>query len=212
MPILTPAVPPEPTTYEVDGRRYPRVTTVLRVLARPQLDGWYRRHGFERCDELSAAARAFGTRLHAALEAFNGDPETWSMVGSLDDLTPYLDAYATWFNANVEAVLGVERRVVSRWHDYAGTVDLVVALKDGARAVVDFKTANRAGCWPEYRLQLAAYRQALGEEGMICTRRIVLQFLKSEPGRLVPHDLDKHRRDTELWLNVLAVWRGLQEL
>jgi ATP-dependent exoDNAse (exonuclease V) beta subunit len=72
-----------------------------------------------------------------------------------------VDQFLGWWNANHVEVIAAERKVYSEEFRFAGTVDLVARV-NGRLAVVDYKTST--GIWPEYRLQLAAYASAWGEE------------------------------------------------
>lgn len=56
-----------------------------------------------------------------------------------------------------------ELTVAHRGLRYAGTLDAVVVLPDGRRLCIDYKTSSTrdvASCYPEFALQLAAYRYA----------------------------------------------------
>ena len=57
-------------------------------------------------------------------------------------------------------VIASEITVFNREHLYAGTLDLLAVMPDGKRYVIDWKTAKAA--WPEYSLQIEAYRMADG--------------------------------------------------
>ena len=58
--------------------------------------------------------------------------------------------------------LAAEQMIYSRAHGYAGTLDFHATAKiDGRFSIVDWKTS--AAIYPEYRLQLAAYAEALWE-------------------------------------------------
>jgi hypothetical protein len=75
-------------------------------------------------------------------------------------------AFLEWEKENIGAYLASELVVINKVHGYGGTIDAVARLKDGKTYVIDFKSSN--GFWPEYPLQLAAYRGALesGADGM----------------------------------------------
>jgi hypothetical protein len=45
-------------------------------------------------------------------------------------------------------------------------------------------------------------------EQTVRTRQL-LQLPKNEPGKLIPHELDNHKRDTLAWLACLELWKFL---
>lgn len=86
------------------------------------------------------------------------------------------DAFVAWWESNDVEPVAVERKIYSRDHGYAGTVDLIAGV-NGKLTVADHKSSS--GIWPEYRLQLSAYAQAYAEEtGQEAEQRVCLRFGK----------------------------------
>lgn len=196
--------------YDVQGRRYVRVTSVLAVLDKPGLADWRGRVGNDEADRISREARDFGTRLHAELERISlGEPVTRED----ESLAAHTRAYEAWLEAHVSRIIAAERFCVSHDHQYAGTADALVEMRTGELAVLDFKT-NKAGQWdgrkPEHALQLAAYRLALAEEGIIVARRLVLNFPSNKPGQLLIFEYTAHKADTLAFLDCLSIYRWQQ--
>lgn len=130
------------------------------------------------------------------------------------DLMPHAEAYYGWKEANVARVVACERRCISHDHRYAGTADCLVELKTGELALLDYKS-SKAGPWDgrklEHALQLAAYRLALAEEGLIVRHRLILQLPSNEPGRLIVHEYEHHKADTLAFLACLAIYRYVEQ-
>ena len=210
MPLLKPAELPVLTYYDIpDLGRVPRVTAVLSCLAKPGLERWRGAVGNDEADRIGREARDFGTRLHAVLERFNRQQP----LGDVGDLEPWVRRYIGWVDENVRRVLEAERTVVSRAHGFAGTCDVVFEMNDGSLAVADFKSST-AGPWrPDSSgaAQLAAYRLALAEASVICTRRLVLQFPSAAPGELLVHEFTRHKADTLAFVHLLEVFKWQQE-
>jgi len=207
---------PARTTYDIPGvGRLPRVSTILATIANPGIVAWKLKVGSDEAGRISKAATDHGTRTHRSLELVSLEfsrAGIYVTPGEDADLHQSIRAYQEWLDAHVERVVATERLCVSRQHLYAGTCDAVLELRDGSLAVVDYKT-SKVGPWgmdPAFRCQLAAYRLALAEDGLICQRRIVLQLPSNEPGRLIVHELTEHRKDTEAFLNLLALYRWLE--
>jgi hypothetical protein len=167
-------------SYELDGLWVPGVTTLIsagmpkgalvpwasKACANEAIDFWDELAGlpvserFERIRsapnrDRDAAARR-GTEVHALAQRLLADqpvdvPE--ELVGHVDS---YLQFLADW---NVDALL-IETSVGCRQPlRYAGTLDMVAALADRRRWLLDLKT-TRSGVFEENALQLAAYRFA----------------------------------------------------
>jgi len=127
--------------YIVDGQALVRVSTVCAVLNKPFLASWRGRVGNEAADKAAREGAEFGTRLHQALYAFAQDPTVGGWAHALaPDLEPHAEAFLGWWWANVESVIAAEQLLVHRALGYAGTTDLVAVLKDGATAIVDWKS------------------------------------------------------------------------
>jgi hypothetical protein len=168
---------------EMEGERYyqigelvvPSVSTVLRVIAKPNLVSWARRTVLETVRELLGE----GLSVDAALSLAEVEPErqrdlaaqrgglaheviALALVGK-----PYPPEWEPWVRTALDFLVGhgldcvaVERVVWSRRHRFAGTCDLVACQADGVLALADWKTG---GIWPEAALQLGAYAIALEE-------------------------------------------------
>jgi genome maintenance exonuclease 1 len=147
--------------YEIAGRRYPGVTTILSATkpleARQALQQWRDRMGADAAQQISNRASSAGTRLHKQIARFlQGDTVEISA-----DLTDYWESISPVLNAAEETLL-VEGAV---WHDagYVGFPDAVVAYQNQVW-VCDWKTAlkpKRLEWVGDYCLQVAAYLQAI---------------------------------------------------
>ena len=141
--------------YEVDGKAYPSITTVLGVQPKPGLDAWRRNVGEEAAKwEMSRAARR-GKTTHTLVEQYlKGEtPSTRDVLplGLFALLKPYLK--------QIDNVHCLETILYSKKLTIAGQVDCI-AEYNGKLSVIDFKTANkeRNDAWNEnYYIQTTAY-------------------------------------------------------
>lgn len=142
--------------YQVGELLYPSVTTVLAILRKPGLERWRGRLGNEEADRISEEAKHYGSGLHDAWHRL--------LVGGEmnEKFAAPLRALQVWFQSRGAEVILTEHLVISHKHKYAGRVDVVVRLPSGLY-VLDIKTTDYVA--PEYPLQLAAYQQALREDG-----------------------------------------------
>lgn len=189
------------THYTISGIDYPRVTSIINILAKPALARWYGRVGLEEADRISKASRDLGTRVHSACEAIT----TTGELPTDPSLAPWAESYSAWLARHVQAVVSTERLLHSARFGYAGTADLVATMSDGTLAVLDLKTSKSLDC--SYRLQLAAYQAALCEEGAPCLRRIVVHLPSSSPGVCRAVEYDDAPADFAAFLAALNLWR-----
>jgi len=141
--------------YEVDGKAYPSITTVLGVQPKPGLDAWRKNVGEEAAKwEMARAARR-GKTTHTLVEQYlKGEtPSTRDVLplGLFALLKPYLK--------QIDNVHCLETILYSKKLTIAGQVDCI-AEYNGKLSVIDFKTANkeRNDAWNEnYYIQTTAY-------------------------------------------------------
>jgi len=165
--------------YEVDGKAYPSVTSVLGYRPKPGLLAWRKNVGEEAAKwEMARAARR-GKATHTLVEEFlKGEtPSTRDVLplGLFSLLKPYL--------AQIDNVHCLETILYSHKLTLAGQVDCI-AEYNGKLSVIDFKTANkeRNDAWNEsYYLQTTAYSMMYEELFGTPIEQIVI-LMASEDG------------------------------
>jgi hypothetical protein len=228
-------------TYSLDGERVPSVTTVIgKATGKPGLIKWSARLAAEWCadhhadmellgsaewtatatrasDRARDLAAAEGTALHKMAEALlygdalpmtlpNGDPVPDHVRRSAEQIARFLD---TW---QVDPVVH-EAAVFHEDHRWAGRLDLVADLSDGARWLIDWKT-GASGVWPEASLQLAAYAAAthvqVGDRDMLMTpiSRAGCVWVRPDGWELIPvrigpevYDVFRHAMAVAAWVS-----------
>lgn len=143
-------------TYRIGGERVPGVTSVLEPWA-GRVDPWT---GAVLCpQDVWDRAGERGTIVHAACHLWNQDALEWESLD--DEVAGYVRGWVSFLETTGALVLASERRVVSRRHWYAGTLDARVEW-GRMRPLVDIKAT--AG-WPStVGPQTAAYAEAYTEE------------------------------------------------
>jgi len=184
-PPLAVALPGGGRAYRdpVTGRMVPSVTTVLKLLAQPELEGWKLRQvaeaaveqhaylgrlmgdvGFEEAvqrlakvpDRVAAQAAWRGTLVHAYAEARAKSTEPPSLP---EGLAGYCAAFESFTAERRPRFLGAEVTVWAEKAGYAGTLDAWATVElEGRLMVVDWKTSKTVH--PEAALQLAALANA----------------------------------------------------
>ena len=221
----------------------PGVTTVLSVLARPALVNWAAGQAAEyiqdnlrpgapldevEIEELAKGARwahrrtkdraaTVGTVVHSWIEKY-----VERRIVRRRSLQPLpqnpqaragVEAFLSWVDEHDVHFRLSEQRLYSRRYRYAGTADIVAEV-DGALTLIDIKTSK--GVYPEYELQLAAYWQALAEEGWFqgAFEQAVVVKVGKEDGEfnVVPmFDAEGFERSFQVFESLLVVYGWQQE-
>ena len=141
--------------YEIDGKAYPSITTVLSIRSKEGLQKWRDSIGEKVANwEMNRAARR-GKATHTLVEQYikNETPSIRDVLplGLFRLLKPYID--------QIDNIHCLETIMYSKKLTIAGQVDCI-AEYNGKLSVIDFKTANkeRKEDWIEnYFLQTTAY-------------------------------------------------------
>ena len=180
-------------TYRLDGQTLISVTQVLKPISELE-------YGEIREDVLENAAER-GTAIHFALELYN----EFGVEEIDEEYRGYLEAYKSFLRTYHYQPIHNERQVVSEL-GYAGTVDCVAKV-NGIVTVVDYKTTSKLNP-RKVGLQLAAYRQALKEEGIDTELGAVLQLKKDGKYKFLMYDtnqLDEHFKYFKLLLDAQKI-------
>jgi hypothetical protein len=180
---------PRPTNV-ADARKLnlvPSVTNVLAIKDKPALktwlmdnsiraalttprgpdepeEVWYSRIA-EEADRIGREAAEWGTLLHEQVEQLATEG---AFLGT-GEILEYVAGVKKWMDENVAEVVAAEKLVTGSI-GYAGRLDLYAIMKNGRKAVIDFKSQKLAGkrapnFYKEWSMQLAAYGDCLREEG-----------------------------------------------
>lgn len=158
---------------------------------------------------IKETALTVGTMAHQWVEQYLLDNE--QPMPENEQARSACNAAKAWLAEHEWVTLNVERRIYSRAHHYAGTLDYL-ALVDGKLVVADWKSSKRL--YDEYKYQTAAYVQALTEEGVEGIEGRWLVRLDKESGEFEaqfspPEDQEK---DFKVFESALNIWRRQQEL
>ena len=165
--------------YDIDGKAYPSVTSVLGIKKKAELQGWREKIGENVANwEMGRAARR-GKATHLLVEEYlkGKTPSERGVLplGLFKLLRPYID--------QIDNIHLLETIMYSPKLTIAGQVDCV-AEYNGKLSVIDFKTANkeRQESWIDnYFLQTTAYAQMYEETFGKNIDQIVI-LLASEDG------------------------------
>ena len=147
--------------YEIDGKNYPSVTSVLSLRKTEGLTKWRKSIGEDIANFEMRRCANRGKSLHKLVEQYMNN-ETPSIrdvlpLGLFKLMKPYLD--------QINNIRLVEEIMYSPKLTIAGQVDCV-AEYNGKLSVIDFKTANKERieeCVDNYFLQCTAYSMMYAE-------------------------------------------------
>ncbi|HCI05490.1 TPA: hypothetical protein DEX28_01970 [Patescibacteria group bacterium] len=146
--------------YLINGKWYPRVTSIISIKAKPALLRFYgEAKNYSAAQSITDKSATQGTKIHNAIEAIlknealTVDPEIKPAVQAFND-------FAQLHKLRLDGG-AIEKRIWSPKHCFAGTVDVLAELDDEF-GVLDIKTSS--GIWRDYNLQTAAYLGALQED------------------------------------------------
>jgi len=165
--------------YDIDGKAYPSVTSVLGIKKKAELQGWREKIGEDVANwEMGRAARrgkATHTLIEQYLKGLTPSERGVLPLGLFRLIKPYVD--------QIDNIHCLETIMYSKKLTIAGQVDCI-AEYNGKLSVIDFKTANkeRQESWIEnYFMQTTAYAQMYEEIFGKKIEQIVI-LLASEDG------------------------------
>ena len=194
--------------YDINGKNYPSITTVLGIRKTEQLKGWREKIGENVANwEMGRAARR-GKSFHTLVEQYiKGETPSIRDVLSLGLFTllnPYID--------QIDKIHLQEASMYSKKLTVAGQVDCV-AEYNGKLSVIDFKTANkeRQEDWIEnYFLQTTAYAHMYEETFGKPIEQIVI-LIASEDGSVQTFIKNKADYEEELGKSIQNFYKYFEE-
>lgn len=163
--------------YDIDGFKYPSVTTILDALpADPVLANWKRRT--KNAVQIMKSSTVVGSIVHFRIERYfanrfgfppgeleySSDKEPLVLTEELVDNVNVAWSYFMEFVKEKDPrPIDVEKRTHHLEYGYAGTYDLRAKLSDGLIWLIDYKTSKKS--FPKHAAQLSAYRRAIVSHG-----------------------------------------------
>lgn len=174
--------------YEIDGKNYPSITTVLNIRKKEGLQEWRNNVGEEVANYEMRRAANRGKATHTLVEQYlKGETPSERGVlplGLFKLLKPYVD--------QINNVHCLETIMYSHKLTIAGQVDCI-AEYNGKLSVIDFKTANKErqeGWIDNYFLQTTAYAVMYEEIFGTPIEQIVV-LIAGEDGSVACYKKDK---------------------
>ena len=195
--------------YDIDGKAYPSITTVLGIQKKAQLQEWRDKIGENVANwEMGRAARR-GKATHLLIEQYikGLTPSERGVLplGLFRLIKPYVD--------QIDNIHCLETIMYSKELTIAGQVDCI-AEYNGKLSVIDFKTANkeRQESWIEnYFMQTTAYAQMYEEIFGKKIEQIVI-LLAGEDGSVACYKKDRKDYEESLGKAIQDFYKYYEEL
>lgn len=180
--------------YNIDGKKYIRVTRSLSIIGKPGLMSWFASVGRKKADAVIKNRQNLGTKVHKLIELKLKKKPLYLNKLPKNEFNDEVKLDMKLFAAfNKEAELqaeALEQHLWSNLHRYAGTADYIGRYVTPERFLVRghkpkfLKSSHVVGDWktsrtiyPEYWLQLAAYCMAFKElTGIQLNGAFIVQF------------------------------------
>jgi len=174
---------------------------------------WLAEKGWDESQAIKNAAGDKGSKVHNAIESLLQGEEVKiddkfvnNSKGETEELTTEeyeaIMSFQDWFNEAKPKILSVEFNVFSDEHNYAGTVDFLCEI-EGEVWLIDFKTSQSV--WPEYELQVSAYKHAV-EQKIDKLGILQVGYRKNKKNYKLNEVEDKF----ELFLSAQKIWANEQ--
>lgn len=149
-----------------------------------------------------------GTAVHTWIQEFIAGNKP--VVPEDEQVKSGVLAFLKWKTEKDIHFVESEKRVYSKLHDYVGNCDIIFTVgNDPTKYFGDFKTSK--GVYPEFWMQIAAYRGAYEEEfGGEFGDNHLLHFNK-ETGNFAVHTKSTHEEDYNAFLGLLATKKWLKK-
>lgn len=221
---------PRPTNV-TDARKLnlvPSVTNILNMKAKPALDVWKQDNAImaalntqrnpgepedvwhsriaEESERIGREAAEWGTLLHEQLEIFL----TEGAFTGTSEVVDYVRPTGEWLRDNIATTIDAEKSVVGAI-GYAGRLDLHAMLKDGRRAIIDFKSQKLVGkkapgFYKEWSMQLAAYGDCLREPGEPLPALLSVIIPSDAVGKPYVHEWDNGQEALDAFHACFRLW------
>ena len=195
--------------YDINGKNYPSITTVLGIRKSEALKGWREKIGESVANWEKGRAARRGKSFHTLVEQYlKGETPSIRDVlplGLFKLLKPYID--------QIDNIHLLEAIMYSPKLTVAGQVDCV-AEYNGKLSVIDFKTANkeRQEDWIDnYFLQTTAYAHMYEETFGTPIEQIVI-LIASEDGTTQAFIKNKADYEKELGKSIESFYKYYEEL
>lgn len=203
------------TRYRLkDNSIVPGVTTILGILAKPQLIVWANKMGLQGIDSTKYrdAMADIGTLAHkmitSDLKGEKCDTSEYS-AQDIEKAENCLIKYWDWVKVHPINPILVEEPLISETYHFGGTIDCLAGYEDELW-LIDFKTGK--AIYEEMIFQLAAYSHLLQENGTKPTNVRILRVGRDETEGFEEKVMVNLDKQWQIFLSCLAIYTLQKEV
>lgn len=196
------------TVYKLaNGKRVCGATTITGLLNKPQVLAWANRIGLEGIemnaykDDLANVGTLAHAMIIGHLTGNAVDTDEFSK-NDIDRAENAMLSFLEWEKSNKVNVIMAEEPLVSETHQFGGTPD-VYGVINGKKVLIDIKTGS--GLYPDYLLQVTAYKMLLNEHGHQVDKAILLRVGREESEGFETKELTHFEPYERIFKNLLEI-------
>jgi hypothetical protein len=193
-----------------DGTRVPGCTTIVGLLAKPQLISWANRLGLEGIDSAKYVddLANVGTLAHEQILAYFTGKEVDTKEFSQNDIDRAknsMKSFSSWLVGKKINPIWNEIQLVSEKFNFGGTLDMLAEI-NGKLTILDFKTGN--AIYDEYAIQLGGYKILLKEQGYEPKKAMIVRVGRdnSEGFEVKEYNDEQMEVAEEIFMHLLAIY------
>lgn len=141
--------------YPKKWDKYPSVTEILSIIAKPGLINWFKNKTKEEIAIVSEKSLNIGSTVHKIINDLDTKTSLEIDVKYPEEVKSCISNYWHWKEKNNITVINSELKMLNRMSGYKGTLDKI-ANKKNKIILIDWKTSK--AIYPEYILQCIAYK------------------------------------------------------
>ena len=182
--MVKPRLNKEQTHWNINGKWYPRLSEVIKVLPNPGLDKWKERMG-EEGDRIAEETSEYGTKIHliTMYHDMGKSRKVDRMAREDPSLLPHLFSWIGYTEKYIKKWVAIERLVWSDELGVAGTIDRVDKfVGDKVLSIHDIKSGS---LYDEIGVRLAGYKIMWNERNKVKVERYsAVQLPRENPGEI----------------------------
>ena len=140
--------------YLFGDKKLPSVTSILSRTKseedKASLELWKKRVGYKEANRIKTEASSRGSSMHSYIEDYLKGKEVPEQVDKR--VVNCWNIFIDWWPKQDYKPIEIEKKIYSKKHNYAGTLDLIVKDKEQNLVLIDIKTSNQVSF--DYLLQL----------------------------------------------------------
>jgi hypothetical protein len=191
-----------------EGKRLCGVTTIIGLLAKPQLIAWANRIGLDGIevskyvDDLAGVGTLAHEMVFCHLTGKELNTDEYSK-NDIDRAENAMISFLEWTKDKKIEVILAEAPMVSEKHQFGGMCDLYCKI-NGEHLLVDFKTSG--AIYDEMMIQLGAYKMLLEENGHKVDKAMIVRIGRDETEGFETRTVTDFTKYQEIFKHLLSIY------